>query len=89
MSDKYKKHVKGETLKEKVTQLAQLQNQKGYMVEIEEDPESGDFIFKEYNCPISQVAKEYNQACDCELSLFKKVLDAQVERNECIAERGR
>jgi len=86
MSDKYKKKIKGETLREKVKQLAILQNQKGYMVEIEENLETGEFTLKEYNCPISQVAKEYIHACDCELSLFKKVLDAHVERNECIAQ---
>src|SRR5699024_565604 len=86
MSDQYKKQVKGKTLEEKVNQLAELQNEKGYMVEVEEEPRTGNFILKEYNCPISQVAKEYNQACECELSLFKKVLEANVERNECIAE---
>ncbi|RKD21723.1 transcriptional regulator [Ammoniphilus oxalaticus] len=86
MSEKYKKQVKGETLREKVSQLAELQNEKGYMVEVEEGPAGGSFILKEYNCPISQVAKEYNEACDCELSLFEKVLEAHVERNECIAQ---
>lgn len=86
LSDKYKKQVKGDTLEKKVKQLAVIQNEKGYMVEIEKDPETGDFIFKEYNCPISQVAKEFNHACDCELSLFKKVLETEVEQNECIAQ---
>ncbi|RXT05736.1 metalloregulator ArsR/SmtB family transcription factor [Ammoniphilus sp. CFH 90114] len=86
LSDKYKKQIKGDTLEKKVKQLAVIQNEKGYMVEIEKDPETGDFIFKEFNCPISQVAKEYNHACDCELSLFKKVLETEVEQNECIAQ---
>ncbi|MEW9669219.1 helix-turn-helix transcriptional regulator [Ammoniphilus sp. 3BR4] len=86
LSDRYKKQIKGDTLEKKVKQLAVIQNEKGYMVEIEKDPESGDFIFKEFNCPISQVAKEFNHACDCELSLFKKVLETEVEQNECIAQ---
>ncbi|WP_134704004.1 metalloregulator ArsR/SmtB family transcription factor [Ammoniphilus sp. YIM 78166] len=86
LSDKYSKHIKGTTLEKKIDQLAQIQNEKGYMVEWEQDPKSGDYIFKEYNCPISQVAKEYNHACECELSLFKKVLDTEVEQNECIAQ---
>lgn len=85
LSDKYKREIRGQSLEEKVQQLAVLQNQKGYMVEIEKDPETGDFIFKEYNCPISQVAKEYQHACNCELSLFKTVLNTEVEQNECIA----
>lgn len=86
MSNKYKRRVKGNTLEEKVNQLASLQNEKGYMVEIEEGTEEGTFILKEFNCPISQVAKEFREACECELSLFKTVLDARVERNECIAQ---
>lgn len=86
LSDKYRREIRGQSLEEKVQQLAVLQNQKGYMVEIEKDSETGDFIFKEYNCPISQVAKEYQHACNCELSLFKTVLNTEVEQNECIAQ---
>ncbi|WP_209812650.1 helix-turn-helix transcriptional regulator [Ammoniphilus resinae] len=81
----YKQEMKGETLEQKVEQLAVLQNQRGYMVEFERDPETGDFVFKEMNCPISQVAKEYTHACDCELSLFKRVLDVEIEQRECIS----
>jgi len=81
----YKQEMKGQTLEQKIEQLADLQNQRGYMVEFERDPETGDFVFKEMNCPISQVAKEYTHACDCELSLFKRVLDAEIEQRECIS----
>ena len=86
MTDMYKQHVHGETMEKKVNQLANLQNQRGYMVEIEKNETTGEFIFKEYNCPISQVAKEFNQACECELSLFKRVLDTEVVQSECIAQ---
>lgn len=86
MSDQYKKEIKGDTLEQRIQQLAMIQNEKGYMVEIEKDPETGNYIFKEYNCPISQVAKEYKHACDCELTLFKKVLRADIEQRECISQ---
>ncbi|HJV46513.1 MAG TPA: metalloregulator ArsR/SmtB family transcription factor [Bacillota bacterium] len=85
MSNLYRKEVKGDTLEEKVEELARLQNSRGYMVEIDKDPQTGDIIFKEYNCPISQVAKEFSHACDCELSLFKKVLKTDVEQRDCIS----
>lgn len=88
MVESYKKQIQGETLEEKVQQLAQIQNQKGYMVEVEKDPETGDFLFKENNCPISQVAKEYNQACECELSLFKTVLGTDVTQIRKMSQGG-
>lgn len=85
MSTIYNQEIKGESLEDKVQELARLQNSRGYMVEIEKDLDTGNFIFKEYNCPISQVAKEYNHACDCELSLFKRVLNTDVEQVDCIS----
>lgn len=69
---------------EKVAILAEIQNNKGYMVELQK-MESGDYVLKEYNCPISQVAKEYIVACDCELKLFQEVLQTDVERHQCYA----
>ncbi len=69
---------------EKVSALADIQNHRGYMVELKKTGE-GNYVFKEYNCPISQVAKEYSVACECELKLFQEILDADVQRTECYA----
>jgi predicted ArsR family transcriptional regulator len=70
---------------DKMKRLAQLQNEKGYMVQIEKDEKTGKYFFVESNCPISTVAKEYNYACSCEKALFQKVLDAEVEQDSCMA----
>ncbi|GAA4723029.1 DeoR family transcriptional regulator [Brevibacillus fulvus] len=75
-------------LEKRVATLADLQNEKGYMVEWEKQEQADSFIFKEYNCPISQVAKEFQQACSCELSLFRRVLNAKVEQTTCMAKGG-
>jgi len=73
-------------LKEKVKALEKLQNEHGYMAEVQTSgPE--EFELTEYNCPIYQVAQQYKKACHCELSLFKRVLGVQqIERTSCISE---
>lgn len=71
-------------LREKVRLLAEIQEKKGYMVKLEELPD-GSFELIEYNCPISQVANQYIQACQCERNWIERVLDANVERPMCQA----
>ncbi|MDP5275724.1 helix-turn-helix transcriptional regulator [Chengkuizengella axinellae] len=84
---KYDQRMNGKTLETKVEELVEIQKETGYMAECDLD-EQGNFVLMEYNCPIAQVADQYQQACDCELSLFKKLLETDVERTECIAKGG-
>ncbi|CAM4240763.1 helix-turn-helix transcriptional regulator [Paenibacillus endophyticus] len=87
LQDRYEARMTGKSLKDKVNELAIIQNAGGYMAEVE--PQSdGSFKLYEYNCPIAQVAGKYIQACTCELSLFRTLLDAPVERTECLAKGG-
>ncbi|OBR63776.1 transcriptional regulator [Paenibacillus oryzae] len=79
--------LKGKDLEGKVAALADVQTNNGYMATWEK--ESDDvFALTEYNCPIYQVASTYKHACTCELRLFESVLDATVERTECLASDG-
>ncbi|WP_232696792.1 helix-turn-helix transcriptional regulator [Brevibacillus daliensis] len=87
LEENYRPFIQGD-LEERVAALAEIQNQKGYMVEWGKDEVTGDYFLKEFNCPISQVAKQFNQACSCELSLFQQVLDTKVEQSSCIAKGG-
>jgi len=85
--ERYEPRMAGKSLEQKVSELAAIQNAGGYMAEVE--PQSdGSYILYEYNCPIAQVAGKYLQACKCELSLFKSLLDVPVERTECLAKGG-
>ncbi|MGQ7279162.1 helix-turn-helix transcriptional regulator [Brevibacillus thermoruber] len=88
LEEAYRKQIQQEALEERVAKLAELQNEKGYMVEWEKDEQSGCYRIREYNCPISQVAREFNQACNCELSLFRRVLKADVVQTSCMAKGG-
>jgi predicted ArsR family transcriptional regulator len=84
----YAPRMKGKPLGARVEQLAEIQDAGGYMVEWERQ-DSGDYVIHEYNCPISQIAIRYGQACRCELSLFESLLGTKVERIECLAQGGR
>lgn len=85
--ERYEQRMAGKSLAEKVSELAAIQNAGGYMTEVETQSD-GSYMLNEYNCPIAQVAGKYQQACRCELSLFKSLLDAPVERTECLAKGG-
>lgn len=84
---RYEGQVSGKTLPERVKTLAEIQNSNGYMVDWTES-EDGQFVINEHNCPISQVANQYNHACQCELKMFETLLDADVERVECLVKGG-
>lgn len=86
LKDKYGSRITDhKTLEDKVVELAKLQNENGYMVEWEKDSE-GSYIFKEYNCPISEIAQEYPVACSSELSLFQELLGTEeVDCEVCMA----
>ena len=84
---KYEAEMKG-SFSERIEALARIQSENGYMVEYNQ-LEDGSYEFIEYNCPISQVAKEYPVACSCEQQLFKQLLETDdVERESCIAKEN-
>ncbi|CAM4313824.1 helix-turn-helix transcriptional regulator [Paenibacillus tarimensis] len=90
LKQRYAGAMEGKSLRERVSELARIQNAGGYMVEVEPaeaNPDTG-FVMNEYNCPIAQVAGRYQQACSCELELFEALLEAKVERTECLAKGG-
>ncbi|MFA1821383.1 helix-turn-helix transcriptional regulator [Virgibacillus oceani] len=73
-----------ESFEEKVNKVAGIQNEKGYMVEIETF-DDGDYIFTNYNCPISNIASAYNQVCANEKKVFEEVFDtSEVVSQTCI-----
>lgn len=86
---RYGERMKSADLQGKVAELANIQNENGYMAGWERDEQAGGFIINEFNCPISQVANQYGHACQSELELFRELLGADVERVECLAKDGR
>lgn len=88
LSRKYMADMQGKSLTDKVRALSEIQNDNGYMTELQQT-DGGEYVLMEHNCPISQIANRYNHACDCELKLFESLLDADVERTECLAQQGK
>lgn len=87
LRQRYESGVSGKELADRVRTLTDIQNDNGYMAECEQT-DDGKYVIKEHNCPISQIANRYNQACSCELELFSSLLQAKVERTECLASGG-
>ncbi|MCU6710002.1 transcriptional regulator [Paenibacillus sp. J5C_2022] len=85
LAGQYEERVIGPTLQERVRQLAELQEEKGYMAEWKQEKAEGHYVLTEYNCPIRDIAMNYKTACSCELSLFRRVLNADVQQLECKA----
>ncbi|MFV8826601.1 helix-turn-helix transcriptional regulator [Alkalihalobacterium sp. APHAB7] len=85
MKEELEDRFKGKSFEERIKELADFQSNNGYMVEWEKS-DDGTIHFKEYNCPISQIAKEYPVACACEQSLFQELLDTNdIECETCMA----
>ncbi|MBP1904434.1 putative ArsR family transcriptional regulator [Paenibacillus turicensis] len=87
LEQQYKSSMVGKSFEDKVKTLAKIQNDNGYMTKLEQQDEN-EYILIEHNCPISQIANQYQHACECELKLFESLLDANVERSECLAQEG-
>lgn len=84
----YKEKMDGLELEERIKLLTELQNRKGYMAEWEKVAD-GHYIFRENNCPISDVAREFSMACSCELEFLQEVMSpAEVECDHAGAKDG-
>ena len=88
LAARYCERMREKPLEERVRELALIQNGGGYMAEWERTEGEEAFALHEYNCPIAQIASRYRQACHCEQQLFASLLDADVERTECLADGG-
>jgi predicted ArsR family transcriptional regulator len=69
-------------LHKKVAALAALRSEEGYMAEWSRDRNA--FFLVENHCPICAAARTCQGLCSGELSLFRAVLGARVERTEHI-----
>jgi predicted ArsR family transcriptional regulator len=78
-----KDRMKGKDLSGRVQTISGILNENNYMAE-NEKVSNRKFVIKLLNCPISQVAKEYPQACNCEQRFLSELLHARVTRDHHI-----
>lgn len=88
LAARYDERMREKPLEERVRELTLIQNCGGYMAAWERAEGEEAYALHEYNCPIAQIAGQYRQACHCEQQLFARLLDADVERTECLADGG-
>ncbi|WP_272495648.1 helix-turn-helix transcriptional regulator [Bacillus pinisoli] len=83
LTEEYKRRLNQPSFQENVTEIVNIQNEKGYMAQLHQLNENS-FELVEYNCPIFSVAKDFKVACKCETNLFKTVLNTDhVQRINC------
>jgi predicted ArsR family transcriptional regulator len=78
--EQYAPRMSGKNLAERVAELAKIQDEAGYMAVWEQVP--GGYLLKEQNCAIYRVACRFQDACQFEIELFRRLLDADLERVE-------
>jgi predicted ArsR family transcriptional regulator len=78
--EQYAPRMAGKNLAERVRELARIQEEAGYMARWEKV--KGGFLLKEQNCAIYRVACRFQDACQFEIELFRRLLDADLERVE-------
>lgn len=75
-------------LADRVARLAALRTEEGYMADWWRD-EDGSYVLVENHCPICAAATACSNFCVSELAVFRRVLDADVERLEHILRGAR
>ncbi len=76
----YMPRMEGKDLAGRVAELARIQDENGYMAVW--DKIDGGYLLKEQNCAIYRVACRFQSACQYEIELFRRLLDADIERIE-------
>ncbi len=77
----YRPRMQGKDLAGRVRELATIQDEAGYMA-VWEPADNGGFLLREQNCAIYRVACRFQQACQFEIELFRRLLDADITRVE-------
>ncbi|MEW6585601.1 MAG: metalloregulator ArsR/SmtB family transcription factor [Nitrospirota bacterium] len=72
------------TFQDRVTGLRDVLESKGYYVDL--SSVDGNYVLKQFNCPIARLASEYREACQFELQMYRDILGKDVNREECLAE---
>ncbi len=79
----YEKRLAGPaTLAGKLRALAGLRTEEGYDARVEREA-SGTWTLRQRHCPVAAAARNCELLCECELSLFKRLLGNLAEVRRC------
>jgi predicted ArsR family transcriptional regulator len=76
--------LRGLSFDARVKRLAALLDEEGYDAEVEK-LRDGSYLLSEWNCPLTEVARDYRQVCERELQVYRELLETEVFRESRIA----
>jgi predicted ArsR family transcriptional regulator len=76
--------LEGLSFDARIRRLTELLRETGYEAEAERLGD-GSYLLTEWNCPQAELAREYRQLCDQELTVYRELLRAEVFRESRIA----
>lgn len=80
--------IESEKFEHKIAAVVKIQEAKGFMLEYDQIND-GDYEIRNYNCPIINIATNYQQVCSNERKILGEVFsDSQVALESCIATGG-
>ncbi len=81
LAEQYAGQMAGQGAADRAQELTELLNAKGIMAEVEEAPNA--ILFREFNCPYYQLAREYRAICDMEQGMISQVIQQPVSLVAC------
>jgi DeoR family transcriptional regulator, suf operon transcriptional repressor len=80
----FQTEIKSEDFEQTVTKVAELQEKRGYMVELDQKAD-GSYEMKHFNCPIANIANAYQRVCENEHRIFNSIFsESNVSCKSCM-----
>jgi len=80
----FRPQLEGLNFDARIERLTEMLREAGYEAEAERLGD-GSYLLTEWNCPQAELAREYRQLCDQELTVYRELLGAEVFRESRIA----
>jgi DeoR family suf operon transcriptional repressor len=82
MAAHYQSQVGGQELADRISAWAELLDQRGVTVEIDETAEG--YVLREFGCPYQNVALENRAVCEMERQVMARLLESGVKLTQCV-----
>jgi predicted ArsR family transcriptional regulator len=87
LADIYQDQIRSHELAERVSSWAELLDQRGISVEVEQTKEG--YVIREYGCPYQNVAVESRAICEMERQVMARLLESGVKLTQCVLDGHR
>ena len=87
LADVYRDQVWGQELADRVRSWAELLDQRGVPVELEQTEDG--YVLREFGCPYQNVAAENRAVCEMEQVVMARLLESGVKLTQCVLDGHR